>query len=177
MILDRFSKRERLFLVVTVTIIAVAIGYALILEPLSSKWRDFDRQIGQRILKLNKNLGILKREKSIKAEFAKYAEHTKSMGTDEEVIASLLKAIEQKAGQTQTRITNIRPRPVKDFGFYKEFVFEVISESSLEELLRFVYELQNSKELLKVKKLTLTLKSSQTHLLRGVMDIIKVSVK
>lgn len=177
MILDRFSKRERHLFIGTIAVVCVAMGYIIILEPLTNRWKALGRQIEQKTVKLNKNLSILQQEKRIKSEFAKYAEHTRSMGADEEVIATLLKIIESKASGTATRITNIRPKPVKDRGFYKEFSFEVMSESSLEDLLQFVYELQNSKELLKVKRLTLTLKSGQASTLRGVMDIIKVSVK
>lgn len=177
MILERLSKREKLLLLATGIVISAAFVYVFVIEQLADKWRYLNSQIAEKTLKLNKNIKILRKEEWIREEFKKYAEYTVSIGRDEEIIAALLKTIEQKAGSTSTRITNIRPRPVRDAGFYKEFVFEVISESSLEELTRFIYELQNTKELLKVRKLTLTLKSSQPQTLKGVMEITKISVK
>lgn len=177
MIINKLSKREKIFLLVTIIVVSSVFGYVLILEPLTRNWSRLNRQIVQRSRKLNQNLLILKKERKIKSEFAKYAEYAKSLGTDEEIIAYLLKTIEQKASLTSTYITNIRPRDVKDKGFYREFTFELVSESGLDDLMRFIYELQNSSELLTVKRLTLTLKSSERQTLRGVIEISKISVK
>jgi len=177
MIINRLSKREKIFLLITIIVVSSVFGYALILEPLARNWSRLNRQVVQRSRRLNQNLLILKKERKIKNEFAKYAEYAKSLGTDEEIIAYLLKTIEQKASLTSTYITNIRPRDVKDKGFYREFIFELISESGLDDLMKFIYELQNSSELLTVKRLTLTLKSSERQVLRGVIEISKISVK
>jgi len=177
MILERLSQRERILFIGTVSVIALAVGYNLILEPLTNRWQYLNRQITQKSLKLTKNQNILKRKNRIKEEFDEYARHVSVLGTDEEAVTTLLKIIEEKATLSAARITNIRPKPARSTPFYKEFVFEVISESSLEQLLRFIYELQNSEELLKVKRLSLTLKGSQSQTIRGVMEIIKISVE
>ena len=99
------------------------------------------------------------------------------LGSDEETIAVLLKAIERIARKTSVHITNIRPRASKETELYKEFGFEVISEASLEGLLRFMYELQNAAELLRVKRSTLSLKAGKGKTLRAVFEISKLAVK
>ena len=176
MILQRLSQREKLLLFSTLGILLAAGMYGLMLEPLVSKWKSLNEEIVQKTILLNKNLRTLQKEKPIREEFEKYSQHTGFEGTDEETIASLLKVIEEKASATSTYITNIRPRPIRETPFYKEFIFEVIAESSLDQLAKFIFELQNSKELLKVRRMTLTMKSSKRQALKGVMEISKISV-
>jgi Tfp pilus assembly protein PilO len=177
MILERLTKRERVLVYATVAVVGAAIGYALIFEPLANLRRRLNAQVEEAALKLNKSLDLLRREKTVKEQFRKYAVYAKSLGTDEQAIAYLLKAIEEKATLSAVRISNIRPRPVKDKGSYKEFSFEVVAESDLEEIFKFVYELQNSQDILKVRKLTLTLKSPEQQVLKASMEISKISVK
>src|SRR3989338_6578435 len=97
MILERLTKREKIFFTATVIIVIAAFGYNFILEPLVKKWGNLNAEIAQKSLLLDKNLHILEREPWIREEFTKYAQSARSAGNDEEVIAVLLNLIEEKA--------------------------------------------------------------------------------
>jgi len=176
MLLERLSAREKAIAAGTAAVIILAFFYAFIWEPLTGKWKHLNRQIVTETAKLNKNIKIIENENFITNEYKQYEDYVQVWGSDEEVVAFLLKTIEQKARQSSVHITNIKPRAPKVESQYKMFVFEVISESDLDNLLKFIYELHNSDELLKVNRLTIGLKSGRENTLRGIMEITKIAL-
>ena len=175
MMISKFSKREQLLLVITIVIVTITLSYGFIIEPLIGAFSNLNRQIETGRLKLQKASKMLMRQDIITEEYKKYVNFLKPAGSDEEEIASMLKTIESIARKNNIHISNIRPQPAKERGYYKEFIFELISEADIDHLIKFIYDLQVSGNLLRVDRLTLSASSSKEGL-KAVMEITKPSV-
>jgi len=173
MILSKFSRRERILVISTVTVTVATLAYGFIIDPIIDTYSGLNRQIASSTLKLEKGYRLLKRVEEIKAEYAKYAQLIKPSQTDEEEIASMLTAIEVLARGNNIYIRNIRPEPIKENEFYKEFIFELTAEAGIERLGKFIYDIQSSGNLLRVKRLTLSASSKGADNLRVVLEISK----
>ncbi|NQT06343.1 MAG: type 4a pilus biogenesis protein PilO [Candidatus Omnitrophica bacterium] len=176
MMRERFSKREQALITVTVLVIAIVVAYGFIIEPLSKVFNRLNREIKVSRLKLEKSMKLLERQDEIEADYNKYALLLKPSTSEEEEIASMLQAIEAVASKDSIQITNIRPLPARDRGYYQELSFEVIAESPLEGLIKFMYDLQAADDLLRVVKFTLTAKSSSGNNLKAILSISKPAV-
>ncbi|MFH1753701.1 MAG: type 4a pilus biogenesis protein PilO [Candidatus Omnitrophota bacterium] len=173
MMLSKFSSRERMLIISTVTITVATLVYVFVIEPVIGAYSKINRQIISSTLKMEKGSRLLKRAHEINAEYAKYAELIKPSQSDEEEIASMLKVIEVLARENQIYIRNIRPEPVKMVDFYKEYIFELTTDASITDLGKFIYDIQTSGNLLRVKRLTLSSGSKGRDSLKAVLEISK----
>ena len=176
MILSKMAKREKLLVQITAAIVMVAVLYTFIIEPLISANNSIDREIMTGERRLSKNLRVLKNEDAIKSEYAKHEGLIQPAASDEEEIASMLGAIESLARVNKIDISNIRPDQVKVFEHYKEFAFELVAQAEIEMLVKFMYDLQNSGNLLRVRRLSLSPSPSKKNALRAVIEVIKPSI-
>jgi Tfp pilus assembly protein PilO len=71
----------------------------------------------------------------------------------------------------------MRPKPAQDKDYYKRFVVEIETESDMNSLMKFIYDVKESSQLLKVDKLRLNAKSSEYDVvIRASMVISKVAL-
>ncbi len=176
--LSKFSKREQILVASTVTIAVATLAYVLIIDPIIGAYSTVERRIEAKKKKLQKDYRVLRKERVIKTDFNKYAFLIKPLASDEEEIASMLRIIEVVGRKNSIRITNIRPRPVKDKLYYKEFVFEVVAEAEIDKLVKFIYELQSSDNLLRIVKLSISAGSTRRRVkgLRAILEISKPGI-
>ena len=175
MIIEKFSKREQGLLLITAILVACAFVYGFVAEPLIRAHAGLNRQIETGRLKLQKNQKLLSQRVTIMADYKRYADMIKPMASEEEEVAAMLKIIENIARKGSIRITNVRPQPVKDEGIYKEFTFELIAESDVKGLAKFIYDLQGSGNLLRVRKLTMSTAASKDKSIKAIIEITKPS--
>ena len=173
-IFSRFSKRERLLFGSTFSIIAAVCLYIFIAEPLYKKWSEINLEFESADSKLFKNLKLLAEKDKLEKEYTGYQEYTQKGGGEEE-IPSVLKEIESAALNCGVQITSMKPKDVKDFKRYKKLTIEVIAEADINQLMRFMYNLEASKKLLKVERLVVSLKGTKPNILKGTMLIRKIS--
>lgn len=176
MFLKHLSRREKNGIYLAVIVIIGVISYILIIEPIWRKWQDLNKEISNKEIQLLKNLKILAQRDVISQLYDKYAENIKMEGSVEEETAIILREIENVARASSTYIADIKPLRVQDMGFYKEYYVELESEGSISNLAKFIYDLQNSKQILKVKYLRLNPKDQTGEVLRGYMIVTKILI-
>lgn len=176
MILPGLSKRERRILYLAIVVGLFSLFCNFLLEPAVKHWRDVNQQVASKEAKLKKNLKIVSQKEVIEVAFEKYAGYAKMEGSEEEEMAVLLSEIERLASRSVVRITDIKPQPIRDMKFYKRFNVECEAEATIGELSAFLYELQNSPQLLKVERLQINTKSTQSSLLKSYILITKVLI-
>jgi Tfp pilus assembly protein PilO len=174
--LSKFSKREQSMVIMTVAITAATLSYVFIVEPIMEAYATIDRKIKTYTVKIQKGQSLLMREEVILAQYKKYADLIRPALTDEEEIAAMLKVIEEIASQNQIQITNIRPQPVREGEFYKELIFELSAESDVRQLGKFIYEIQGSGNILRVKRLIMTSSVRPKQPLKVTMEISKPAI-
>ena len=107
-----------------------------------------------------------------------FAQKLKAKGSDEQELTHILNAIEGYARSSGTSIVSMRPKPSADMGYYKRFIVEIETESDMSSLMKFIFEVKRSPQLLKIEKLNLNSKSSQGGvIIRASMIISKIALK
>lgn len=174
---SKFTKGERILFTVTVSVISILGFYVFILEPLYKKWSQFDIELGSANARLFKNLRLLANKEVLEREYDKYKDYIQRADSGEEEMASVLKEIENVASSCGVKITSIKPKDTKQLKNYKKSTVELVSEAKINQFLKFIYELEGSKKLLKVERFILSLKSSQSDILKGTLVIRKISLQ
>lgn len=177
--IGNLSKREKAILIVTIALIAFSSFSKLILAPYLRMSESLDKEIAQLQNKLHKARRLIPRKSIIEKEFqgiaASHAPQEEG-APGEQQIARILITLEDLSNQAGVRLTDIRPRPVKAAEYYNEYIIEARFEAGINEITRFIYEIQASKELLEIEKLQLNIKSSESSLLEGLLEIHKISL-
>lgn len=176
MFLKHLSRRERNIFYLAIFFILSVVLYITVVEPLWKKWQALNESISSKEIQLLKNQKILARRDIIAQMYDKYAENIKMKGSVEEETASILREIENIARASNTYINDIKPLKVEDREFYKEYSIEVETEGDISNLTKFIYDLQDSKQILKVRYLRLNPRDEAGDALKGYMIVTKVLI-
>ena len=154
-----------MILIATGAIILSSVVFSVFLDPFFSKNEELDRQIKVTRLKLEKYLNLLDRKEELGKKYEKYASFSGQAAEVQDALVSALAELEGLTKESGIHIIDIRPEAApKKTGALKEVIIELKSEGALEGLLRFVYGLENSPSLLRIKKLQVDAKSGSTDL-------------
>jgi len=170
------SGREKTLFILVVFVIAVSLSYAFVIEPLYKKYQDLNQEMEFKEVRLKRNNKLIREHDAINAEFNKYSEQLKIKGSDEEEMASVLSEIEKIGQSAQVYLSDVKPQPIKDRDFYRLLGVEVKFQASMETLSKFIYNLQKSPFLLRVKRLQVNSKGQSSNLLEGTIQINKISI-
>lgn len=176
--IGNLSKREKIILAPAVVLLAFSLVYNLALNPYFKKLAGLDREILQLENKLDLAKRLILRKGEIENDFQGLAlgPAGKEGVSSEQGIASILIELEKISSLSGVRLTDVKPRPIKNNRYYGEFVIEARFEAGIEGVAKFIYEIQQSQELLKIEKLQLNIKSSEPSSLDGLLEIHKIYI-
>lgn len=172
--LKKLKKRERILLYLVFALIASSLIYNFILEPIVKRYCLVNQEINKSQAKLKKYRYMLSQKEKIRAQFERISESVKTEYSEEEQMALILSEIEDLSRRSSVRITQIKPQTTKDYGTYKELSAEIKAEAKIEDISRFIYNLQDSPQLLRTKKLLLNTKSADQDTLEAVILVVKI---
>lgn len=158
------SKREKLILFATVGVIVFGVIYNFIIEPFLSKDESLNREINLNKSKLKKYAYLLSRKDDIRSKYNRLSQNLKRSEAGEDAFVNALTAIEEIAKASNVRLLDIRPQSQRSQEIDKEILIELRTEGSVENYLRFLYNLENSLSLLWVKKFQLNSKANTQNL-------------
>jgi glutamate synthase domain-containing protein 1 len=175
MFINNFSKRERRLALATLSVVSIAVIYILIVKPVMTSWKSFNNEIRSKLTMIEKDFKILANQKTIEAEYNKLSKYAKSGKSDEEAIADTLTNIENISRNNSCLIVNIKPVGITKAPSSKEILIEVNAEANIEQFAKFLYDIENPRDvLMNIKRFTISSKSTQTGVLKGVFLISKV---
>jgi len=170
------SKREKTFFIITVSVVILSLVFSFVIEPLYKKHIQVEQEIRVKELRLIKNLKLMREKDIITKGFEKYSDRLKTKSSNEEEMASVLSEIEKIGKKAGIYLSNVKPQRIKDMNFYKILLVEIKFQANMQTLSKFIYNLQNSTSLLKVKRLQINIKGGGSSLLDGVLRISKISL-
>lgn len=177
MIFSNLTKRERTIAIITIVSVVAFLFYTQVIERIAKKWIYLDKEIVSKSIKLKKDFKLLSKKNVLEEEYKNYLSSIKSGLSEEEEAANVLTDIENLAKKNSLFIINIKPSPTLDTLSYKEIIFEISAESSVDELVKFIYDLQSLKKLMKVKKLSLSAKTSESSSIKSTLYLTKIIIK
>jgi Tfp pilus assembly protein PilO len=171
---SKMSKKEKAILFCACAFVAVAVGDRAIVGPIVSRTQSLDRAIIDKQAAIARDLKILSQIDSIEKRKAEYRAYSVAGTTPEEDTSSLLKEVDALAAKSSVYLSDIKPQePKKEQGF-KKYVVNISCEATFDKLIELLYNIENSKKVLKVEKFTLSLKSKQDSVLKCSMTVSKV---
>ncbi len=174
-LISKFSKREQSVFVLTVSVIFIILIYIFMIKPAREKWDALQSEVKSADARLLKDIKLLADKDLLEKEYQRYKEYIQKDGPHDQDLSPVLKEIEDNAVACGVKITSIKPKGERKLKNYNKFNVEVICEGRINQLVKFIYDLEGSKKLLKVERLVLTLKGSQSDLLKGTLLIRKIS--
>lgn len=170
-----FSKRERYLAIATVSVVLAFAVYALIIDPITARWRNLNNQVKSKINMLEKDSAMIANQKEIMAEYAKFSKYVKVSQSEEQAVADTLTYIENVSRNDACFIINIKPAGVKNIESHKEVLIDVTAEAGIEQFSKFLYDIENPRDtLINIKRFTISTKSNQSGALKGTFLISKV---
>lgn len=176
MIFSNLSQREKKLFYLTIGLITVLFIYRFIIRPVVVTWKDLNERISVSNLKFEKSQKILSLKGRIQRDYERYASSVKMSGSEEEEMAKFLTEIESLARSSSVHISGIKPLPIKKVDFYKKYVVELEAEGDIKQVSKFIYDIQNSPQLLKIDKYSLGTKGAGTNLLKCNILVSKVLI-
>jgi len=169
------SRRERILFVSVMILITLSILYQFIVEPLYRKFVDLQQELSTKQVQLMKSLRLLEEKEDVTKEFQRYSQLLKTKRTEEEEMAFVLGEIEKIGKQAGVYLSDVKPQRIKDWEYYRQLLVEIKFEATMDTLTQFIYNIQSSPFLLKVKRLNINSKSADS-VLQGIVQVSKVSI-
>ena len=171
------SKREKLIVFSTIGIIIFSIAFNIFIEPFLAKNDSLNKEIHINRLKLKKYLQLLNQKEYIQNKYDKFSKALIRPEAGADVFVNALSTIEDIAKSSNIRIIDIRPQvQQKGQDLYKEIIVEMRAEGEVSSYLQFLYNIENSLSLLRIRRLQLSSKPN-VSLLEGNFVISQVSLE
>jgi hypothetical protein len=169
------KKREKLILYVTLGVIILSILFNASIAPALSKNSVLNKEIGLARMRLKKYLVLLSQKEAITKKFSRFKQESNLSGRSVDSLVQTLTQLQEFAKESNISIIDIRPQAAKKLDLYKEILLDLRAEGSLEGYFKFIYEIENSLALLKIKKLQLNAKPNSQEL-EGIFSVSKLNI-
>ncbi len=176
--LSRLSKTEKIIFYTAVAFVVLALFDRLIVYPIYSKISSLSNEIKEKELAISNDLRIFAQKDRILNEAQKYESFLGSPQTDEEEVTLILKEIENIASKSSLYIVEMKPAGVKeDKKKIKRFVVNLTCEGQMEQMMGFMYSIENSNMLLTIEKYQISPKSKESSIVQCSITISKAVIQ
>jgi Tfp pilus assembly protein PilO len=174
MFINNFNKRERYLALATLSIVAIALVYLFIIDPIAARWNNLNSQILLKVNMLEKDSRAAANQKAIKSEYANLSKQGKPVKSKDQEVAETLTFIEGVSKNDSCFIVSIKPIDIRDAASYKEILIDVTVEASIAQLSKFLYDIENPREnLIDIKRFSVSSKYGQAGVLKSTLLISK----
>jgi len=168
------SPREKAGMAIAAVVVLVVFVDRLIVNPMAVRMHRLNTEIkaGENALRLD--TGLAGQKGAVSAEYGKYSAYVRKSGSDEEEqtkMFSEIEELERKSGVSPLNMKAIAPRAVD---FYRKYEVELEVEGEMEQIVNFLYLLNNSPQLLRAEKVTLNPRDRDSAAVRAKMNVTKV---
>lgn len=174
--LSHLSKREKLVLYCAVFFISLTVIDRLVISPISHKLKSLDDEIKEREQAIIQAMRIVSQKERIQAASSAYSSFSTGRRSDEEEMTSLLKEIEGMANKSSVYLLDLKPAGVKGSGVSKKYSITLNCEAQMEQLVDFMYAIENSSKLLTIEKYQISPKARESTVAKCSMSLSKLSI-
>ena len=174
--LSRLSKREKMLLYAAVFFVGVSFLVRSVIFPVYARIKMLDNEIKEKEFGINKNIRILSHQDRIKSEATKFASFLSKVESEEEGITSLLKEIENLANKSLLYVVDMKPGGVRqEKDNTKRYVVNLSCEGEMEQIMDFMYNVENSGSLLTIDRYQISPKSKESAVAQCAVSISKIA--
>lgn len=171
------SAGEKKILTIAGVIVIFALFDRLLLGPALGRIKEIDESIVKEESVIRQNLHFLNYRERIEKEAGQFKDfYAKRPHTEEEIIADFLKRVEYMASQTSIQLSKISPAGQELQSDYAKYFVSVDTVGTLEALTRFIYSINNTKELFKVEKMSLNANAKNAENVQATLTISRMII-
>ena len=177
--LDRLAPRERMLLAVCACIVAVAFVDRLAVEPIRIRFGEISRETRSSEAQLRGNDLILIQRARIATEYERVKDYVEAATADPGATDSaMLTEIEKLASSCGVSMLERRAQSVEEKDFFREHTVRVEVEGSMGGVMQFLYKLQASRQLLRVRRIDLgPSPKNRAEMRKAVLLVTKIVTK
>jgi len=147
-----------------------SVVFNFVIAPVLKKNDDLNKEITKTKMKLKKYMLLLSQESYVKGKYSKFSSVLQGLPEDKDSLVAALSELELLAKSANVRIIDIRPQGMKDVASSKEVFIDFRAEAGIGDFLRFIYDLENSLSLLRIKRFQLVAKPN-TQIIEGSFSV------
>ncbi|MDD5729625.1 MAG: hypothetical protein PHN57_00640 [Candidatus Omnitrophica bacterium] len=170
------SKREKAVFYLAVIFLSITLVDRLIISPVSLKMKALDKQIKEKEENIVRDLHILAQKDKILAESVKNAPYVGKAKSEEELTTDILKEIENITSKSAVYLVDMKPAGVKNIGSSKKYLVNLDCEASMDQLIDFMYTIENTSKLLTIEKYDIAPRSEESNTMKVSMSISKMVI-
>lgn len=149
------KKREKIILYITIGIIFFSLAFNFVIAPVLGKYGVLSKETNLNKTKLKKYLKLLNRKAEIQNKYRRFSSGAELEADTKDILVAAMATLENLAKGAGIRIIDIRPQAaVKG----NTVIIDLRTEGPIEGYTKFIYDVETSLLLLKVKRLQLTAK-------------------
>lgn len=146
----------------------------LVIYPIFYKIDTLNKDIRKKESDIRRNLRILTYKDRILEERKKYASFLVSSKSQEEEMTLLLKEIEGLAGDSSINLVDMKPAGLQESGASQRYIINLNCEAGMEQIINFMYNIENSGKLLSIEKYKISPKSRESDVASCSITIFKI---
>ena len=171
------SDKERTIFYAAVGVVLIALLDGVVLGPVTRETSFLRDKIASEKTLIGRNLMILRYKGDILEKYEKVKPYFAEEGlTQEERIAELLNEIEVTAREAALALTNITPVVIEEIGSSSQYRVTIECLGKMDNLIEFIYGIDNSKVLLRVVSCTINPKNRDNYEVKATVTVEKLIV-
>jgi len=174
---SHLSKKEQFLLYAALLFICLMIIDRLIIGPIFSRIDNMNKEIQEKESAIRRSAHILSQKNRISSEISKFNDFLKSPKSEQEELTSFLKEIEVLADKNSVYLVDMKPAGLKDLGTSRKYSITLNCEAQMEQVISFLYSIENSPTLFLIEKYQISPKSKETSVAKCSITITKVVIQ
>lgn len=173
--LDRLGTREKIMLALAGLVVLALLADRLVVRSLVRAMAGMETETRTAAQELKYNREVLQRRSVVEADYARISPLLDVAASPSETSERMKDDLDALARRTGVDILSMKHRPPHPVGFCEEYAVEIGGfEASMENLLKFLYELTQSSGMMRVAQLRVV--PDEGGLRKGSMLITKVTI-
>jgi len=168
------SKREKVFLGCALTAVIGLALQQIVALPLMDVAAAIDRKVLEAEKALAATSALAAETRALKNEHEQFAEGRLQDSSDGHVMSGMLAELENIAGSSGIKITDMKPDRVKNAEFYNRFSVNMVLYGSFHHIVEFVHTAQIAPHQFLVKDLTVSRRSSTESELKCTLELSRI---
>ena len=162
------TRREKIIFYLTIGVAIFGIVFRFFLGPVLTRNDSLNKEINYSRAKLKKYLWLISQKEYLQDKYKKFYQSEK---ISSDITVTALSELERLCKNSGVRIIDIRPEGIsRGKDLYQEISIDLRTEGAMDSYLKFIYNLENSLSLLRIKKLKISAKPN-TQFLEGSFSI------
>jgi Tfp pilus assembly protein PilO len=172
-----FKKREYILFYAIAGLLGIWLISSVIFAPFHSRLAELARSVTVQESKYKKGVSLLAIKEEINKAYERYATYFSVQGySDEETIASFLKAVEKISRESGLTILDMKPqKESKSDKYSKQYQINIKAEGHMQEFINFLYALHDAPLLFSIEKMTIAPKSEDSPDLSITLTMVGIS--